>query len=70
MSSWKAARNPVLRPFAWIWQGLQFSKRSRDIIGQYGRADKLDTMFGALGMRRSKDGIVYYKDGQYYKSDI
>ena len=67
VSNWKAARNPVLRPFAWIWQGLQFSKNSREIIEQYGRANQLDAMFDALGVRRSKNGIVYYKDGEYYK---
>lgn len=67
VSNWEAARNPVLRPFAWIWQGIQFSKSSREVIEQYGRANKLDTMFDALGVRRSKNGIVYYKDGEYYK---
>ena len=69
VSNWEAARNPVLRPFAWIWQGLQFSKSSREVIEQYRRANKLDTMFNTLGVRRSKVGMVYYKDGEYFKKD-
>ncbi len=67
VSNWEAARNPVLRPFAWVWQGLQFSNSSREVIEQFERANKLDAMYDALGVRRSKNGIVYYKDGEYYK---
>lgn len=67
VNNWKAARNPVLRPFAWVWQGLQFSKSSREVMEQYGRANKLDMLFDTLGVRRSKNGIVYYKDGEYFK---
>ena len=67
ISNWEAARNPLIRPFAWIWQGLQLSKSSREVFEQYRRANKLDTMFDTLGVRRSKNGIVYYKDGEYYK---
>ena len=67
VSNWEAARNPFLRPFAWIWQGMQFTKNSLEVIEQYGKATKLDTMFDVLGVRRSKNGIVYYKDGEYYK---
>ena len=66
-NNWEVARNPVLRPFAWVWQGLQLSKSSRGVIKQYSRAKELDKMFNALGVRRSKNGIVYYKDGEYYK---
>ena len=66
-NNWKAAVNPLLRPFAWMWQGLQFAKNTQGVIEQYGRASRLDTMFDKLGVKRSRDGIVYYKDDEYYK---
>lgn len=66
-NNWKAAGNPLLRPFAWMWQGLQFTKNTQGVIEQYGRASKLDIMFDKLGVKRSRDGIVCFKDGEYYK---
>ena len=66
-NNWKAASNPVIRPLAWMWQGLQFFKNTQGVIEQYRRANRLDAMFDKLGVKRSRDGIVYYKDGEYYK---
>ena len=66
VDNWEAASNPLVRPFAWVWQGLQYSKSSKEAIKQYGKAAKQDKMFDALGVKRSKKGLVNYKDGEYY----
>ena len=65
--NWTGAKNPVLRPFAWIWQGIQFVRSTPGIVGGYKNANKLDNLFEALDVKRIEKGLVYYKDGKYYK---
>ena len=68
--NWKAAKNPLFKPFAWIWQGVQYAKNSHEFIISYSEADRLDTMFDALGVKRNKNGLVYYENGKYYKRNL
>lgn len=65
--NWKAAKNPLLKPFAWIWQGAQYVKETQDLMNNYTEANKLDTMFDALGVKRNKNGLVYFENGKYVK---
>jgi hypothetical protein len=36
-------------------------------MNNYSEADRLDRMFDALGVKRNKNGLVYYENGEYYK---
>ena len=65
--NWKAAKNPLLKPFAWIWQSVQYVHKSLGVMKNYSEADRLDKMFNALGVKRNKNGLVYYENGEYYK---
>lgn len=66
-ATWSAANNPVVRPFAWIWQGIQMKKDTPKLYLQYSRARRLDKLFDKLGVKRARKGLVYYEDGKYYK---
>ena len=65
--NWAAAKNPLLKPFAWIWQSVQYIQKTSGLVNNYSEADRLDTMFDALGVKRSKNGLVYYENGEYIK---
>lgn len=75
LKNWKAAHVfPVLRPFAWIYQGIRYAIRG---IRQEGSISKLreeyeDSMkrtelFRALGVKQKANGLVTYRNGRYVK---
>lgn len=64
---WIKAQNPILRPFSWIWQGVQYMRETPEFINGLIRSMKQNKMFEELKVKRREKGIVYYKDGKYYK---
>ena len=64
---WLKAKNPILRPFSWIWQGVQYMRETPAFINGFIKSKKQNKMFDALKVKRRDKGIVYYKDGKYYK---
>ena len=67
VENWDASANPMLRPFAWIWQSVHLAGGNRGLIGGIIESSRRDRMFKALGVKRKKNGMVYYKDGEYFK---
>lgn len=75
LANWKAARKySVLRPFAWIYQGLRYAYKGlgrdsalRNLRKEYSTARKRNAMFDALGVKTAAKGIVIYKNGKYVK---
>lgn len=75
LANWNAARKyKVLRPFAWIYQGLRYASRGlkRDqafskINSEYSEAKKRNAMFNALGVKMKSKGIAVLKDGTYVR---
>ena len=67
LQNWTHANNPMLKPFAWIWQGIQYIKKTPDIMNTYNEGKKLDLMFDSIGVKRTYRGLVYYEDGKYIK---
>lgn len=65
--SWKAAKYPLLRPFAWIWEGRQLLLETPSVIEGYRDSRKMNVLFKALGIRRETDGLVFYQEGHYFK---
>ena len=75
LANWNAARKyKVLRPFAWIYQGLRYASRGlkRDqafskINSEYSEDKKRNAMFNALGVKMKSKGIAVLKDGTYVR---
>ncbi len=65
--SFKIARNPILKPFAWIIEGARRLNKSRYIFGDYKNARKINTLFKSLGVKRNANGLVFFENGRYYK---
>ena len=65
--SWKAAKYPLLRPFAWIWEGMQLIRKTPRVLYGYQNSRRMNTLFKALGIRRANDGLVFYQEGHYFK---
>ena len=65
--NWKLGNKPVLRRFAWMWQGIHFLKETPQYKEGYKEAKRLSAMFDALGVKRIEDGLVYYIDGEYVR---
>ena len=64
--NWNHADNPLLRPFAWLWQGAKVLKDSQGLLLQgYVEGQRREAMFAALGIKQEKKGLVYYQDGKY-----
>ncbi len=61
------AKNPILRPFAWILEGGRRIAKMPNLLGKYQNAKKINILFKSLGVARSTEGLVFYKNGQYYK---
>lgn len=59
--------NPILKPFAWIVEAKRRLCKTPHHLEKYRKARKTNALFKSLGICRSTDGLVYYKDGQYYK---
>lgn len=73
--NWKAAQKyKILRPFAWIYQGIRYiilgvsQEGSFSIIRQeYEEAKKRTDLFEALGVKQKSKGLVTYRNGEYVK---
>ena len=75
MKNWKAANVfPVLRPFAWIYQGIRYAIRGITQEGsisklreEYEDSVKRTELFKALGVKQKANGLVTYRNGRYVK---
>lgn len=67
LTNWKSAHNPLLKPFAWAWQGAQFLKDTPRLLSAYYMSKKLNRLFNKLGVKREENGLVSYVDGKYIK---
>ena len=65
--NWKLARNPIFKPFAWIWQGLHSIKKTPDLLNTHREGMRLDAMFDSLGIKRKHRGLARYENGEYIK---
>ena len=73
--NWKAAHVfPVLRPFAWIYQGIRYTIRGITQEGSFSKLKeeyedsvKRTELFRALGVKQKSNGLVIYRDGKYIK---
>ncbi len=61
------ARNPILRPFAWIVEGRRRFCKTHSKLDKYRNARRTNALFRSLGVSRYTEGLVYYKDGHYFK---
>ena len=74
--NWKVVQVfPVLRPFAWIYQGIRYAIRGISQEGSFSKlreeyedAVKRTKLFRALGVKQKANGLVTYRDGKYVKS--
>lgn len=67
VDNWEGAQNPLLKHFAWVWQGIRFLKGTPRILRGYYLSKSLNQMFNKLGVKRDENGLVYYIDGEYIK---
>ncbi len=65
--NWKKGRHPVLKHFAWIWQGYKMIRSTSGLVEQLGVNNRLNRMLDKLEVRRMEKGLVFYEDGQYVK---
>ena len=73
--NWKAAHVlPVLRPFAWIYQGIRYAIRGITQEGSFSKlreeykdSVKRTELFRILGVKQKADGLVTYRNGKYIK---
>ena len=63
------ARNPILRPFAWIVEGMRHICKTPIIMKKYRKARRTNALFKSLGVSRFTDGLVSYEDGRYFKEN-
>ena len=64
---WEKANNPLARPFAWAWKGIQLAGGNDGLVKGLQEFKRRDMMFEALGIKRKKNGMVVYSDGEYVK---
>ena len=64
-ANWPGAQKPLLRPFAWLWQGCRFFRDTDRLTMGYKEASHQNKLFNALGVHREAEGLVYYENGQY-----
>ena len=65
--NWKYAKYNILKPFAWIWQGVHLFIEFPKLVKAYKNTVKLNKMFNSLEVKRSNRGLVYYEGGEYIK---
>ena len=66
---WIKAKNPILRPFSWLWQGVKYLKETPGLTNGLIVSRKQNKMLEALEVKRRHKGIVYYKNGEYCKKE-
>ena len=64
---WEKADNPLARPFAWAWEGIRLAGGNNGLAKGLQDVKRRDMMFEALGIKRKKNGMVVYEDGEYVK---
>lgn len=67
VKKWEKADNPLARPFAWVWEGIRLAGGNDGLVKGLQDSKRRDMMFEALGIKRRKNGMVVYKDGEYVK---
>lgn len=67
LKNWKWAKQPVLKHFAWVWQGYIIARSTSGLVAQYGVNKRLNRMFDQLEVRRKENGLVYYENGKYIR---
>ena len=68
IENWEAAtRCSLLKPFAWIWQGVKYLKDTPRFKEGYYKSKELHGLFNALGVKRDENGLVYFENGEYIK---
>ena len=65
--NWKKAKNPLLRPWAWLWQGMRVAENTTGLVEGYGEKKKLNKMLDDLEVLRIEKGLVYFEDGRYVR---
>ena len=61
------AKNPILRPFAWVMEGMRRICKTPKLFRKYRNARRINSLFKSLGISRITDGLVFYEDGRYFK---
>ena len=64
---WKKADHPLARPFAWAWEGIRLASGNDGLAKGLQELKRRDMMFEALGVKRNKNGMVVYQNGEYIK---
>ena len=64
---WEKADNPLAKPFAWVWEGIRLAGGNDGLVKGLQDSKRRDMMFEALGIKRRKNGMVVYSDGEYVK---
>ena len=64
---WEKADNPLARPFAWAWEGIRLAGGNNGLAKGLQDVKRRDMMFEALGIKRRKNGMVVYENGEYVK---
>ena len=75
LANWNAAkRYPILRPFAWFYQGCRYIVKGFEqegstsaIRAEYASARKRMNLFDSLGVKQKSKGLVVYRNGKYVK---
>ena len=65
---WEKADNPLARPFAWVWEGIRLAGGNAGLAKGLQDFKRRDMVFEALGIKRKKNGMAVYKDGEYVKT--
>ncbi len=65
--SWKNGNHPILKHFAWIWQGYKLARNTSGLVEQINANQRLKKMLDMLEVRRLDKGLVCYENGKYYK---
>ena len=65
----KIERCPILRPLAWTIEGWRRFCKTPDALGKIRNARRMNTLFKSLGISRSTERLVFFKDGLYYKKN-
>ena len=67
VQNWDGARNPLLRPFAWLSEFIRYARKTGGLTQDYDNARKINRMLDELGVKREAKGLVSYENGVYVK---
>ena len=66
MNNWPAARNPLLRPFAWIWESMVYFKDFLEMSKNMKKAKSRERLLSELDVKRKGLGMAKYQNGTYF----